>query len=147
MKIHEYQAKAISGALWGGHTARGSGLSQGRSARTAQRLKSNLVVVEGANSRGGRGKREAVKLARSADEAAEIASEILGMNLVTLQTGPGGRIVKRLLIEEGLDNQRANTWDCWWTGLPEKYFSWPARQAGWRSEEVAKDNPAASCGR
>ena len=55
---------------------------------------------------GGRGKGGGVKLARSADEAAEIASQILGMNLITAQTGPQGRIVKRLLIEEGLDIKR-----------------------------------------
>src|ERR1700745_3329056 len=55
---------------------------------------------------GGRGKAGGVKLAHSPDEAAEIASRMLGMNLVTIQTGPAGRIVKRLLIEEGLDIKR-----------------------------------------
>ena len=106
MKIHEYQAKAIL-SRYGVTTPRGEVAFTKEEAReAAQRLKSNIVVVKAQIHAGGRGKAGGVKLARSADEAADIAGQILGMNLVTPQTGPAGRIVKRLLIEEGLDIKR-----------------------------------------
>src|SRR5260370_3445276 len=106
MKIHEYQAKAIL-ARYGVTTPRGEVAFTKEEAREgAQRLKSNIVVVKAQIHAGGRGKAGGVKLAHSPDEAAEIASRMLGMNLVTVQTGPSGRIVKRLLIEEGLDIKR-----------------------------------------
>ena len=106
MKIHEYQAKAIL-ARFGVTTPRGEVAFTKEEAReAAQRLKSNVVVVKAQIHAGGRGKAGGVKLAHSPEEAAEIASQMLGMNLVTIQTGPSGRIVKRLLIEEGLDIKR-----------------------------------------
>jgi succinyl-CoA synthetase beta subunit len=106
MKIHEYQAKAIL-ARYGVTTPRGEVAFTKEEAREgAQRLKANIVVVKAQIHAGGRGKAGGVKLAHSPDEAAEIASKMLGMNLVTVQTGPSGRIVKRLLIEEGLDIKR-----------------------------------------
>src|SRR6202171_6002152 len=106
MKIHEYQAKAIL-ARYGVAIPRGEVAYRKEEARgAAQRLKSNLVVVKAQIHAGGRGKAGGVKLARSADEAAEIASHILGMNLITPQTGPQGRVVRRVLIEEGLDIKR-----------------------------------------
>src|ERR1035438_1848790 len=106
MKIHEYQAKAIL-ARYGVTTPRGEVAFTKEEAREgAARLKSAIVVVKAQIHAGGRGKAGGVKLAHSPDEAAELASQMLGMNLVTLQTGPSGRIVKRLLIEEGLDIKR-----------------------------------------
>src|SRR5216684_3640699 len=82
-------------------------------------------------------------LSRSGDEAAEIAGHILGMNLVTPQTGPGGRIVKRVLIEEGLDIKRELYLGLLvdrGTGLPVFMAS---AAGGMEIEEVAKENPAA----
>src|SRR5215469_11746234 len=106
MKIHEYQAKAIL-ARYGVTTPRGEvAFTKEEALQAAQRLKSNICVVKAQIHAGGRGKGGGVKLARSAEEAAEIAGHILGMTLVTPQTGPAGRIVKRLLIEEGLDIKR-----------------------------------------
>src|SRR5438477_6149533 len=106
MKIHEYQAKAIL-ARYGVTTPRSEVAFTKEEARDgAQRLKSNVIVVKAQIHAGGRGKAGGVKLVHSPDEAAEVASRMLGMNLVTIQTGPGGRIVKRLLIEEGLDIKR-----------------------------------------
>src|SRR5712675_1585880 len=103
MKIHEYQAKAIL-ARYGVTTPRGEVAYTKEEAReAAQRLKSHMVVVKAQIHAGGRGKGGGVKLARSGDEAEDIAGHILGMNLVTPQTGPAGRLVKRVLIEEGLD--------------------------------------------
>src|SRR6201982_140723 len=106
MKIHEYQAKAIL-ARYGVPTPRGEVDSTKEDAReAAQRLNSNVVVVKAQIHAGGRGKGGGVKLARSGDEAEDIAGHILGMNLITPQTGPAGRVVKRVLIEEGLDIKR-----------------------------------------
>ncbi len=108
MKIHEYQAKAIL-ARYGVTTPRGEVVFTKDEAReAAHRLRSHatVVVVKAQIHAGGRGKGGGVKLARSSDEAADLASHMLGMKLVTHQTGPAGRIVKRLLIEEGLDIKR-----------------------------------------
>src|ERR1700746_2289529 len=106
MKIQEYHAKAIL-ARYGVTTPRGEVSFTKEEAREgAHRLKSPIVVVKAQIHAGGRGKAGGVKLAHSPDEAAEIASRMLGMNLVTIQTGASGRIVKRLLIEEGLDIKR-----------------------------------------
>src|SRR6266700_4017019 len=106
MKIHEYQAKAIL-ARYGVTTPRGEvAFTKEEALQAAQRLKSNICVVKAQIHAGGRGKGGGVKLARSAEEAADIAGQILGMKLITPQTGPAGRIVKRVLIEEGLDIKR-----------------------------------------
>src|SRR5215475_13437398 len=106
MKIHEYQAKAIL-ARYGVTTPRGEVAFTKEEAREgAHRLKSNICVVKAQIHAGGRGKGGGVKLAHSPEQAADLAGQILGMRLVTPQTGPAGRIVKRLLIEEGLDIKR-----------------------------------------
>jgi succinyl-CoA synthetase beta subunit len=106
MKIHEYQAKAIlkrhNVPVPGGEVA-----STAADAREiAQRLGGHVVVVKAQIHAGGRGKGGGVKLARSADEAERIARDMLGMTLVTHQTGPEGRIVGRVLVEEGLQMTR-----------------------------------------
>ena len=143
MKIHEYQAKAIL-SRYGVTTPRGEVAFTKEEAReAAQRLKSHIVVVKAQIHAGGRGKGGGVKLARSADEAAEIASQILGMTLVTAQTGPLGRIVKRLLIEEGLDIKR----ELYLGLLVDRESGRPVFMAsaagGMDIEQVAKENPGA----
>jgi succinyl-CoA synthetase beta subunit len=106
MKIHEYQAKAIL-ARYGVPVPRGQVAFTPEEARAAaQSLGTPVVVVKAQIHAGGRGKGGGVKLAKSPDEAAALAKQMLGMKLVTPQTGPGGKIVKRLLIEEGLDIKR-----------------------------------------
>jgi succinyl-CoA synthetase beta subunit len=103
MKIHEYQAKAIL-AKFGVPVPRGEAVTNKEEARAAaEHLKTSVVVVKAQIHAGGRGKAGGVKIARSADEAASIAEQMLGSKLVTAQTGPEGRLVKRLLVEEGLD--------------------------------------------
>src|SRR5258708_15394373 len=88
MKIHEYQAKAIL-SRYGVTTPRGEVAFTKEEAReAAQRLKSHITVVKAQIHAGGRGKAGGVKLARSSDEAADLASHILGMKLVTPQTAP-----------------------------------------------------------
>jgi succinyl-CoA synthetase beta subunit len=143
MKIHEYQAKEIF-RRFGVPTPRGEMVTTAEDARkVAQKLGVPVVVVKAQIHAGGRGKGGGVKLARSADEAAQLASKILGMKLVTPQTGPGGRIVRRLLIEEGLDIKR----ELYLSILVDRAVEAPVIMAsaagGMEIEEVTKENPAA----
>ena len=102
MKIHEYQGKAIL-KEYGVPVPRGIVARTPDEAEAAAReLGTDVVVVKAQIHAGGRGKGGGVKLAKSPAEAREIASQMLGMTLVTHQTGPEGREVKTLLIEEGL---------------------------------------------
>jgi succinyl-CoA synthetase beta subunit len=102
MKIHEYQAKQIL-AKFGVTVPRGEVITQPEDARAvAKRLGGGTVVVKAQIHAGGRGKGGGVKLAHNPEEAEAVAGQILGMTLVTHQTGPEGRLVKRALIEEGL---------------------------------------------
>ena len=102
MKIHEYQAKELLGkygvAVPRGLVAR----SPEEAYHAAKELGTEVLVVKAQIHAGGRGKGGGVKLARSADEAQELARRMLGMKLVTHQTGPEGREVRVLLVEEGL---------------------------------------------
>jgi succinyl-CoA synthetase beta subunit len=106
MKIHEYQGKELlrkfDVAVPRGLVAR----SPEETYHAAKELGTEVLVVKAQIHAGGRGKGGGVKLARSADEAREIARQMLGMKLVTHQTGPEGREVRVLLIEEGLPIDR-----------------------------------------
>src|SRR5580704_12413550 len=105
MKIHEYQAKALL-AKYGVPVPRGEvALSVKDAAAAASRI-GGSVVVKAQIHAGGRGKGGGVKVAKDPVEAAEIAQKILGMTLVTHQTGPEGRVVHRVLIEETLPIER-----------------------------------------
>jgi succinyl-CoA synthetase beta subunit len=141
MKIHEYQAKAIL-ARYGVATPRGEVVFTKEEAReAAQRLRSHIVVVKAQIHAGGRGKAGGVKLAHSPDQAAEIASHMLGMNLVTIQTGLSGRIVKRLLIEEGLDIKRELYLSLLVERSSGKVILMGSAAGGMEIEEVAKEHP------
>jgi succinyl-CoA synthetase beta subunit len=106
MKIHEYQAKAIL-SHHGVPVPRGEETSNPSEVfDIAKRLGTSVVVVKAQIHAGGRGKGGGVKLAKSPDEADRIARDMLGMTLVTHQTGPEGRVVGKLLIEEGLQMTR-----------------------------------------
>ena len=145
MKIHEYQAKAIL-ARYGVTTPRGEVVFTKEEAReSAHRLRSHVtvVVVKAQIHAGGRGKGGGVKLARSSDEAADLASHMLGMRLVTPQTGPGGRIVKRLLIEEGLDIKRELYLGLLVDRATGHVVFMASAAGGMEIEEVAKENPSA----
>ena len=102
MKIHEYQAKAIL-ARYGVPVPSGEAVFNAADARgVAERLGGGTVVVKAQIHAGGRGKGGGVKLANNPDDADRVAKQIFGMNLVTHQTGPEGRTVSRLLVEQGL---------------------------------------------
>jgi len=106
MKIHEYQAKAIL-ARYGVPVPRGEvAFSATEAGEIARRLGGKVVVVKAQIHAGGRGKGGGVKLARTPEEAERIARSMIGMTLVTHQTGPEGRVVGRVLVEEGLQMQR-----------------------------------------
>jgi succinyl-CoA synthetase beta subunit len=106
MKIHEYQAKQIL-ARYGVAVPRGEVVSRVEEARgVAERLGGGTVVVKAQIHAGGRGKGGGVRLARNPAEAEKAGGEILGMTLVTHQTGPEGRVVHKVLIEEGLAVRR-----------------------------------------
>jgi succinyl-CoA synthetase beta subunit len=103
MKIHEYQAKEIL-RKYGVATPRGVPcFSVDEAVQGARELGGPVWVVKAQIHAGGRGKGGGVKLARSVDEVKALASQILGMRLVTHQTGPEGQKVRRLLVEEGAD--------------------------------------------
>ncbi len=103
MKIHEYQAKEIlkkfNVATPNGKVA----FSVDEAVNAANEIGGGVWVVKAQIHAGGRGKGGGVKLARSIDEVRQLASEMLGMTLVTHQTGPEGKVVKRLLIEQGIN--------------------------------------------
>src|SRR5687768_9608497 len=103
MKIHEYQGKEIF-RKFGVTTPRGfPAFSVDEAVEAAKKLGGKVWVVKAQIHAGGRGKGGGVKLAKSLDEVKQHAGQILGMQLKTHQTGPGGQKVRRLLIEEGAD--------------------------------------------
>src|SRR5579864_1818096 len=105
MKIHEYQAKEIL-AHYNVPVPRGEVAFSVEDAAAAAQKIGGSVVVKAQIHAGGRGKGGGVKVARDAAETEELAKKILGMTLITHQTGPEGRVVKRLLIEETLPIER-----------------------------------------
>src|SRR5262245_28843095 len=106
MKIHEYQAKGVL-ARFGVPVPRGEVAFTPAEARDiASRLGTSVSVVKAQIHAGGRGKGGGVKLAKSLDEAEQLAKQMIGMTLVTHQTGPEGKQVGRVLIEQGLDIAR-----------------------------------------
>src|SRR6202040_1233399 len=103
MKIHEYQGKEIL-RKFGVAVPRGKPVfSVDDAVKAAQELGGPVWVVKAQIHAGGRGKGGGVKVAKSLDEVHDYAQKILGMTLVTHQTGADGRVVKRLLVEEGAD--------------------------------------------
>ncbi|MBI3493950.1 MAG: ADP-forming succinate--CoA ligase subunit beta [Acidobacteria bacterium] len=106
MNIHEYQAKTIL-ARYGVPVPRGEvTFTAADAADIARRLGTSVVVVKAQIHAGGRGKGGGVKIAKSPEDATTLTRAMLGMTLVTHQTGPEGRVVGRVLIEEGLAIQR-----------------------------------------
>jgi len=143
MKIHEYQAKAIL-SKFGVPTPRGESVAKAEDAEeAAKRLGTPVTVVKAQIHAGGRGKGGGVKLARSPQQAGDLASQILRMTLITPQTGPEGRVVRRLLVEEGLDIKR----ELYLSVLIDRASAAPvfiaSASGGMEIEEVAKKHPEA----
>jgi len=100
MKIHEFQAKEIF-RRFGVSVPDGKVVFSAEDARVVAKDLGGTVVVKAQIHAGGRGKGGGVKLAHNADDAKQMAQQILGMNLKTHQTGPGGQVVKKVLVEKG----------------------------------------------
>jgi succinyl-CoA synthetase beta subunit len=141
MKIHEYQAKAILGE-YDAPVPRGlPAFSAMEAVENAKKLGGNAWVVKAQIHAGGRGKAGGVKIAKSFEEVEALASNMLGMRLVTPQTGEEGRIVRRLLIEEGARIEKE-----YYAGFvvdrnSQRVVLIASSEGGTEIEEVAKRNP------
>src|SRR5512134_3037520 len=142
MKIHEYQAKEIL-ARYGVPVPRGRVAATPEEAVQIATELGGRVVVKAQIHAGGRGKGGGVKLAANPDEAVAAAQKILGMTLITKQTGPEGRLVRRVLIEEALPIDR----ELYLGVVLDRSAGYPVMMAsqfgGMEIEEVAASNPAA----
>jgi succinyl-CoA synthetase beta subunit len=142
MKIHEYQAKAILGRF-NVPVPRGEVAATVEEADRAAKQIGGSVVVKAQIHAGGRGKGGGVKMAKDAAETAELARNMLGMRLVTHQTGPAGRIVKRLLIEETLPIERELYLGIVLDRVQGKPVFMASAAGGMEIEEVAARTPEA----
>ena len=146
MKIHEYQAKAIL-KKYGVAVPRGEMVENRDQAEAAAKSLfdqgASGVVVKAQIHAGGRGKGGGVKIAKSVAEAGEIAAKMLGMTLVTHQTGPEGRIVRRLLIEETLPIERELYLGIVLDRAEAKPVFMASQSGGMEIEQVAAENPDA----
>ena len=140
MKIHEYQAKAILGQFKV-PVPRGEVAFTIDEAEAAAKSIGGSVVVKAQIHAGGRGKGGGVKVAKDAAEAVEIARKILGMTLVTHQTGPEGRLVQRLLIEETLPIERELYLGIVLDRVQAKPVFMASAAGGMEIEEVAAKTP------
>ena len=140
MKIHEYQAKAIL-AQYHVPIPRGEVAFTVEEAEAVAKKVGGSVVVKAQIHAGGRGKGGGVKVARDASEAAAIADKMLGMRLVTHQTGPEGRVVERLLVEETLPIERELYLGIVLDRVQAKPVFMASAAGGMEIEEVAAKTP------
>ncbi len=140
MKIHEYQAKALL-SKFGVKIPRGIVATSVEEAVAAGKSLGMPVVVKAQIHAGGRGKGGGVKLARSEADLETIAGQILGMQLVTHQTGPEGRTVKTLFIEEGLAIKQEFYLGIVLDRATSKLVFMASREGGMDIEEVAATHP------
>ena len=141
MKIHEYQGKALL-RKYGVAVPRGVFCrSVDEAVQAAQTLGGKVWVVKAQIHAGGRGKGGGVKLARSLDEVREYAGQILGMQLVTHQTGPEGQKVRRLLVEEGADIKKEYYVAALTDRASQKVVVMASSEGGMEIEDVALATP------
>ena len=141
MNIHEYQGKEIlrkyGVAVPNGKVA----FSPDEAVKVAEELGAKVTVVKAQIHAGGRGKAGGVKIAKSLDEVREYAHELLGKILVTHQTGPEGKEVKRLYIEEGSDIQKEYYLSLVLDRATSSVVMMGSEEGGMDIEEVAETNP------
>jgi succinyl-CoA synthetase beta subunit len=146
MKIHEYQAKTIL-KKYGVAVPRGEMAETREQAEAAARKLFDAgvsgVVIKAQIHAGGRGKGGGVKVAKSVDEAVELASRILGMTLMTHQTGPEGRVVRRLLVEETLPIEKELYLGIVIDRVEARPVFMASAAGGMEIEQVAAENPDA----
>lgn len=141
MKIHEYQAKELFKKYNVPIPEGGVAFNPGEAAEVADRLGGFPVVVKAQIHAGGRGKGGGVKLAGSLDEVRRIAGEIIDMTLITHQTGPEGRLVKKVLVEQGLNIEK----ELYLSIIPDrstaKIVVMASEAGGMDIEKVAEETP------
>jgi len=141
MNIHEYQAKDLM-ASYGLPTAKGIvAVSPDVARAAAQKIGGDLWVVKAQVHAGGRGKGGGVKLAKSPDEVRELASEMIGMQLVTHQTGPQGKKVSKIYVEEGSSIERELYLSLLVDRASSRISFIASTQGGMDIEKVAADTP------
>jgi succinyl-CoA synthetase beta subunit len=141
MKIHEYQAKDILKG-YGVPVPKGSVAESPEEARkVAERVGGKVIVVKAQIHAGGRGKGGGIRLASTLQEVEKAAKEILGMTLVTHQTGPSGRLVRKVLVEEGMEIQE----EIYLGVVIDRSKAYPvimaSREGGMEIEKVAAESP------
>ena len=143
MNIHEYQAKEIlrryNVAVPRGKVA----FTAEEAVAAAEELGGKIFVVKAQIHAGGRGKAGGVKIAKSVDEVRELASKMLGMKLVTHQTGPEGKEVRRVLIEEGIDIARELYLGIVLDRAVSKLVFMASTEGGVEIEKIAAEKPEA----
>ena len=141
MKIHEYQAKELFKKFNIPIPDGGVAFSPDEAKAVAEKLGQFPVMVKAQIHAGGRGKGGGVKLAKSMDEAVSLTDEIIGMTLVTHQTGTEGRLVKKVLVEQGLDIEK----ELYLSVIPDretaKIVIMASEAGGMDIEEVAENTP------
>ena len=143
MNIHEYQAKEVL-RKFGVATLKGQVVSSPEEAVAAAKLiGGNIWVVKAQIHAGGRGKGGGVKLAKTLDEVRELTSKILGMTLVTHQTGPEGKLVQKVFIEAGCNIEKEYYVACLIDRATGRVTMMASSEGGMDIEEVAEHNPNA----
>ena len=141
MKIHEYQAKDIlkkyNVPVPEGHVA----FSIDEAVAVAKQLPTKVAVVKAQIHAGGRGKGGGVKIAKNPQEVEQYARQMLGMNLVTHQTGPEGKEVKKLLIEQGIDIERELYLGMVLDRSVSRFVMMASTEGGVEIEKVAAETP------
>src|SRR5918992_1158807 len=140
MKIHEYQAKAIV-AKHGVLVPKGEVVYTPDDAEAVARRLGGVSVVKAQIHAGGRGKGGGVKVVKNADAAREAAAKMLGMTLVTYQTGPSGQRVGRVLVEEGLKIKRELYLGLVIDRSTERPVMMASQEGGVEIEKVAEESP------
>ena len=141
MNIHEYQAKEVL-AKYGVAVPKGVVIDNAeKAAAVSRKLGTDIVVVKAQIHAGGRGKGGGVKLAKSPEEAKVHANKIIGMTLVTPQTGPEGRKVKKVLIEEGMAIAKELYLGILLDRQSSRVMIMASEAGGMAIEEVAEETP------
>lgn len=141
MKIHEYQSKELFKKYNIPIPKGGVAFSSDEAVSIAEKLGGYPVVVKAQIHAGGRGKGGGVKLAKSAEETKNVAQEIIGMNLVTHQTGAEGRHVKKILVEQGLNIEKELYLSIISDRVSAKIVVMASEAGGMDIEEVAAKTP------
>ncbi len=141
MNIHEYQAKEILKAYNVPVPQGYPVFSVEEAVEAAKKLPTELCVVKAQIHAGGRGKGGGVKIAKTKNDVKSLASEILGMNLVTHQTGPGGKKVNKLLIEQGIDIDRELYLGMVLDRETSQFVMMASTEGGVEIEKVAAETP------